>query len=187
MELVVGSREVLDVVDTLSTFVAATCALLRALRFLSKRRDITNILDRLELLRLQMLKDNEYKHFVIHTENIGRKILTVLFISFNSFPFASLAMIIWGNYIDEFQEKRDFLKIWIPWNKEELWSDIFTNLLLLITTTCGMDVFSATSSIDITFALYISACTKILENKLINKGIKNEEIYEQHKLITELE
>ncbi|KAK9499556.1 hypothetical protein O3M35_002577 [Rhynocoris fuscipes] len=186
IELFVGSREVKDIVGTLSTAVTVTCAISRALRFLSRRKKIINILDRLEIIRIKMLKDQDNKHFVTEAENFGKRVLAGVFISLNGFPFPSFMWYTISDLTMEFKQKHLVLKVWTPWNFNNVWTNIVTNAMISIMSFTCLTVYVGIHFMEITFTLYVSAYIKTLQNKLINKGIKNEEIYEQHKVIIQL-
>ncbi|KAK9499555.1 hypothetical protein O3M35_002576 [Rhynocoris fuscipes] len=186
IELCVGSREVQDIIGTFSILITAGSAIIRALRFLAKKKEIVTILDRLETLRLKMLNDEENKHTVIDAENIGRKILASIFISLNSFPISSFVWATFCDYLLDFKETHMVLKVWVPWSRENALVHVLTNALLsLLTIPCGA-FFSAIHFLELSFTLYTSAYIKTLQNNLINKGIRNEGIYEHHKVIIQL-
>ncbi|KAK9499548.1 hypothetical protein O3M35_002569 [Rhynocoris fuscipes] len=111
IELAVGSREVRDVVGTLSTMVTAICAIIRAMRFFFRKKEIISILERLDILRLKMLNDEDNKHILLQTEIIGRKILTAVFISLNGFPIASFFWFTFCDYLYDFKEQHIILRV----------------------------------------------------------------------------
>ncbi|KAK9499553.1 hypothetical protein O3M35_002574 [Rhynocoris fuscipes] len=186
VELAVGSREIQDIVGTLSTFVTIACGTLRAIRFFTRKKVIINLLNRLEAIRLKMLSDEESKRYVIDAENIGRKILTLIFISLNGFPIPALLWVTFCNFLHNFEEKLLIHKVWIPWDPDNVWKNILANMFQALMSVPCLAFFVGVHCVDISFTLYVSAYIKTLQNKLINKGIKNEEIYEQHNVIIQL-
>ncbi|KAK9499558.1 hypothetical protein O3M35_002579 [Rhynocoris fuscipes] len=77
-------------------------------------------------------------------------------------------------------------QIWLPWSRESVLAHILSNVFLMIMGTLLTNAYTAFYFVEIIFTLYISAYIKTLQNNLIKKGIRNEGIYEHHKVIIQL-
>ncbi|KAK9499562.1 hypothetical protein O3M35_002583 [Rhynocoris fuscipes] len=153
---------------------------------MSKTKEIRSLLDRLESIREIMLNDEINRHFVIDAENFGRPILRMILLTFLGYIFSAFLLNFLIGLITNFKQKNLFVKVWLPWSRETVLVHILSNVLILILTPLFFCSYASFYYIEITFTLYISAYIKTLQNNLVNKGIRNEGIYEQHKVIIQL-
>ncbi|KAK9499673.1 hypothetical protein O3M35_002680 [Rhynocoris fuscipes] len=134
-----------------------------------------------------MLGDEDSKLVILEAENFGRKVsFWLIFLLASGFPLGAFVIALIGEIMTNFKEKHLLLKIWIPWNRENAWVHVLTNAWLTLLTIACLSIYAAFFVIELTFSLYVSAYIKQLENKLVKNGIKNQEIYEQHKVIMQL-
>ncbi|KAK9499565.1 hypothetical protein O3M35_002586 [Rhynocoris fuscipes] len=133
-----------------------------------------------------MLLDEKNKNFITEAENIGRKLLIGIFLSYLGFPLPAFLFSTFIEYLSNFKERHVLLKVWLPWSREDLSRHILTNALTSVMSVSVIAVYVAIYFMEITFTLHITAYIKTLQNNLVNKGIRNEEIYEHHKVIIQL-
>ncbi|KAK9499545.1 hypothetical protein O3M35_002566 [Rhynocoris fuscipes] len=141
---------------------------------------------RLEILRLRMVKDEKNKHFVNYAEKIGRKISSFIFLVCNSFPVIAFFYVTLTDFAFNRKEKHLVHRVWTPWDYQEIYANILTNILITILSLPCLSVYAGLHLWEISFTLYISAYAKTIENNLINNGIRNKKIYEQHKFMIEI-
>ncbi|KAK9499674.1 hypothetical protein O3M35_002681 [Rhynocoris fuscipes] len=103
-----------------------------------------------------------------------------------AFPIAAFIIAGIVDIMTNFKEKHLLLKVWIPWSIENTWIQHLTNVWFTLMTIACLSINAAFFVIELTFSLYVAAYIKQLENKLVKNGIKNQEIYEQHKVIMQL-
>ncbi|KAK9499546.1 hypothetical protein O3M35_002567 [Rhynocoris fuscipes] len=185
-ELFIGSREFHDIVGLLSSLITCGFAITRLLRVMARRKEIRSVLDRLDILRLKMVKDEKNKHFLSYAENFGRKMSTMIFILCNGFPIAACLFVIVTNFALDRKEKLLVHKIWMPWDHREAFLNVLSNISVTILALPVLSVYAGIHLWEVTFTLYISAYAKTFQNNLISKGIKNRKIYEQHKFMIQI-
>ncbi|KAK9499547.1 hypothetical protein O3M35_002568 [Rhynocoris fuscipes] len=185
-EVFLGRKEFQAIVGLLSTSITCTFGLARAIRFFQRKKEIISVLDRLEILRSRMEKDEENKQFLAHAENVGRKFSTLIFVSCNSYPIASCFHVLLTNFLINVEEKELVYRVWTPWNSQEVMGNIIANIALTLMALPLLSTYAAIHLLEVTFTFYISAYVKSIENDVVNKGIGHEDVYEQHKFVIQI-
>ncbi|KAK9499566.1 hypothetical protein O3M35_002587 [Rhynocoris fuscipes] len=186
IELLVGGKEINHLVPTLSSSIVTVVIISKLYLFFMRRDQICNILNRLDDIRLQMLKNEENVALVAEAEKFGKNILLGLFLMYIGAPIPSFTVNTVNEYMSNFKRKHNLIKIWLPWSRVNNKVHILSNGLTTMMTIAIRFVYIGFYSMEITFTFYVSAYIKTLQNNLINKGIKNKDIYEQHKVIIQL-
>ncbi|KAK9499569.1 hypothetical protein O3M35_002590 [Rhynocoris fuscipes] len=161
-ELVVGSREIQELVQTLSAAIVSSLDLTKLVLFAIRRKKIRKLLDRLEDIRLTMLNDQENSHFITEAETFGRKYLKTIFYFFISFPFPSFVLHTVIESMSNFKHKKLLVNAWFRWNREKVWAHILTNGLITLITQTIMTISVGFYFMEITYTTYTSVYIKIL-------------------------
>ncbi|KAK9506522.1 hypothetical protein O3M35_008444 [Rhynocoris fuscipes] len=137
-------------------------------------------------MRQKTLQDEESKRFINEAESTGKKIFSVLFILLPCYPVVSFILNSISEVLSGFKKRRLLFKQYLPWSRDEIWIHVLSNALTTAISFLFISVYFASNFMEVAYTLYTSAYIKSLQNKLINKGLNNKEVYEHHKVINQL-
>ncbi|KAK9499568.1 hypothetical protein O3M35_002589 [Rhynocoris fuscipes] len=175
-----------DMIQTLSGGIMCVLASMKLSLFALRRKQIRHLFNRIEDKRITALRNEEYSDYIHETEIFGRKVTKIIFYAFIGLPVPLFILNTLSFYLSNFKRKQLLVKVFIGWSREKPLAHILANGLITIVTMSVIFVTVGFYIMEMTFAFYISAFIKILRNKLINKGINNKVVYDDHKAIIQL-
>ncbi|KAK9507955.1 hypothetical protein O3M35_007711 [Rhynocoris fuscipes] len=184
--LFIGSRSVEDLSGFLSSLAVYLMTFPKMVTFILKEKEIRDLLERLENIRSEMLKDEKNREYVVKAGNTSRKLVTVLILYGLSGPLLGFIKQTISDYMTDFNDKRFYVQVWYPWSIDEVWAYLGTNLWVTLSIESSIIGSTCFTIFHVTFALQMSSYLKILQKYFETKGPANKEIYEQHKVILKL-
>ncbi|KAK9507952.1 hypothetical protein O3M35_007708 [Rhynocoris fuscipes] len=181
-----GNGSLEDAVGALSSFAMYLMTIAKMFNFLFKENEISNLLKRLENIRMELLNDKESRQYVIKAGNIGRKLVTILSIYALSGAIIGFTKQTVYDFMTDFKHKRLFLQVWIPWNTEKESNYIIANILVTLMAESAVFANLTFAILHFTFTIQMSTYLKILQSYFETKGPADESIYRQHKVIIKL-
>ncbi|KAK9507956.1 hypothetical protein O3M35_007712 [Rhynocoris fuscipes] len=143
-------------------------------------------LKKLENVRQEISKDEDNKSILIEATNRGRKLVTVLGIFVISAPILSFVKTTIYDFLSNFENKRFFLQVWVPWSLEDVWPYIGTKIFVTLMAESAVLTNLAFADIHLTFACQMSAYLRILQRYFETKGPADRMIYQQHRVMIQL-
>ncbi|KAK9506918.1 hypothetical protein O3M35_008766 [Rhynocoris fuscipes] len=186
LELYLGSRKLEDVIETLSGLAVYIMAFSKSIRCITKKREIDNLLYRLESVRLNLFDDRNNVNSLKTLERFEKRFLAVMTVFLVSTPVLSFLLTTVIDFITNFENKRLMLQVWIPWSMKEVWPYLLAKLLASLMSLSTVATYRGLIFFDLIFTFEISTYLKILQNHLETTDERDVKVYQQHNVLLQL-